>query len=69
MSINGKRDGFTMEDLDTCARTAGMKRGRAKTILGEVMDAVSRWREFADEAGVTPEWRDQIQGTLRLTGF
>jgi serine/threonine-protein kinase HipA len=69
MSINGKRDGFTMEDLDACARTAGMKRGRAKTILGEVLDAVSRWREFADEAGVSPQWRNQIQGTLRLTGL
>jgi serine/threonine-protein kinase HipA len=41
MSVNGKRNGFTLGDLDACARTAGMKRGRAKTILGEVIGAVS----------------------------
>lgn len=69
MTANGKRDGFTMEDLDTIAKTASMKRGRAKTILMEVIDAVSRWQKFADEAAVSPAWRDQIQETLRLSGF
>jgi serine/threonine-protein kinase HipA len=69
MSVNGKRDGFSMEDLDACAKTASLKRGRAHAILGEVVGAVSRWRVHADEAGVPPAWRDQIQGTLRLKDF
>ena len=46
-----------------------MKRGRALTIVNEVLKTVSRWRDFADEAGVSPARRDQIQHTLRLTGF
>lgn len=52
MSVAGKRDAFTRGDLRTCARTAGMKRGRADTILDEVRAAVDRWDEWAAVAGV-----------------
>jgi serine/threonine-protein kinase HipA len=69
MTLNGKRDRFTMEDFNACARTASMKRGRAAAILGEVVETVSRWPEYADDAGVPPEWRGQIEETLRLTDF
>ena len=69
MTMNGKRDHFTMDDFQACARTASMKRGRAGMIVKEVFDRVSRWRDYADEAGVSPSWRDQIQQTLRLNGF
>ena len=69
MTVNGKRDNFSLADFNTCARTTGMKRGRAKAILGEVIETVSRWQEFANEAGVPPTWHTQIQKTLRLTGF
>ena len=67
MSINGKRDGFTLEDFRACARSAMMKRGRAEKIVEEVRAAFARWPEFADRAQVAPEWRKQIQGNLRLT--
>ena len=69
MMMNGKRDHFTMEDFKACARSASMKRGRAETIVKEVLETVSGWRNYADEAGVSPAWRDQIQATLRLDGF
>jgi serine/threonine-protein kinase HipA len=69
MTLNGKRDGFVLEDFRTCAKTAAMKRGRAAAIIEEVRAAVSRWRDYADAAGVPPQWRDQIQETLRLTPF
>lgn len=36
MTVNGKRDDFTMDDFEACARAALMKRGRAKTIFEEV---------------------------------
>ncbi len=52
MTLNGKRDGFAVDDFVACARNAALKRGRATAILGEVEQAVSRWREFAEEAGV-----------------
>jgi len=60
MTLNGKRDGFTRDDLQACAKGAMMKRGRAETILDEVTAAVGRWPEFAEAAHVSTTWRDQI---------
>jgi len=42
MTINGKRDGFTAEDLRAVAEVASMQRGRSEKILDEVRAAVSR---------------------------
>ncbi|MCL7488845.1 MAG: type II toxin-antitoxin system HipA family toxin [Desulfobulbaceae bacterium] len=69
MTMNGKRDDFTLEDFKACARTASMKRGRAEAIIKEVREKVLHWRDYADEAGVPVIWRDQIQNTLRLEKF
>lgn len=66
MTLNGKRDGFVLEDFKACAASASMKRGRAEAIIKEVTDIVIRWRDFADDAAVDAQWRDQIQGHLRL---
>jgi serine/threonine-protein kinase HipA len=55
-----------MDDFEACAKTASMKRGRAKTIVNDIIKTVSRWRDYADEAEVFPSWRDQIQQHLRL---
>ncbi len=65
MTLNGKRDGFSLEDMDAGARSALMKRGRAATILEEVQAAVKRWPEFAAEAQLTDAWRDRIQKNHR----
>ncbi len=69
MTVNGRRDNFTLEDFRACARTASMKRGRAETIIREVREKVAHWRDYADEAGVDANWRDRIQETLRLKEF
>ncbi len=69
MTLNGKRDGFTLADFKACANAASTKRGRPESIIGEVRETVSRWKEFADEAGVDPSQRDRIQSTLRLSAF
>lgn len=69
MTLNGKRNDFTLEDFKACAKAASMKRGRAKTIIEEVRETVSRWLDYAEEAGVVPVQRDQIQRSLRLDEF
>jgi len=69
MTLNGKRDDFVLEDFKACAKAASMKRGRAETILAEVQDIASRWTDYAEEAGVNPVQRDQIQRALRLDDF
>jgi len=66
MTINGKRDGFVLADLQTCARSSLMKRGRVEAIVGEVRAVVAQWPDYADRAGVPAVWRTQIQGHHRL---
>ena len=67
MTLNGKRDGFTLADFEACAKAALMKRGRAAAILKEVTAAARRWPEFAAEARLADEWRDKIRKTHRLS--
>ena len=69
MTINGQRDDVTLHDLEECARTASMKRGRAKSIVAEVCAAVSRWPDYADNASVPAAWRDRVEASLRTTAF
>ncbi|MBT7167000.1 MAG: type II toxin-antitoxin system HipA family toxin, partial [Victivallales bacterium] len=57
---------FSLADLTACEEAVSMKRGRAKRILAEVRSVVSHWRDYADEARVSPTQRDQIQNALRL---
>jgi len=69
MTMNGKRENFTMNDFKACAKVASMKRGRAEAIIDEVQATVSRWRSFADEAGVPDAVRESIHQTLHLKPF
>ncbi|MEW8052958.1 MAG: type II toxin-antitoxin system HipA family toxin [Candidatus Thiodiazotropha sp.] len=66
MTLNGKRDNFTLDDFKACAKSASMKRGRAAAIVAEVLDTVSSWSQFAEQAGVSALMRRQIQNALRL---
>lgn len=52
MSLNGKRDKFDVDDLITFASVGGIKKTKAKTILGEVSAAVADWRAYAEKAGI-----------------
>ncbi len=67
MTMNGRRDGFTMDDFVACGKAASMKQGRAAAIVGETVAAVERWSEFAEQAGVGPGWSDQIGANHRLS--
>jgi len=67
MTMNGKRDGFTREDFEACARTAHMKRGRAAALLDEVIAVVQNWPKFAAEAKLPGPWIESIQQTHRLS--
>jgi serine/threonine-protein kinase HipA len=66
MTMNGKRDHFALEDFVRCAKSGVMKRGRAETLLEEVQVAVKRWPEFAAQARVGDDWREQIRKSHRL---
>ena len=66
MTMNGKRDGFTMADFRACAKSAVMKRGRAEAIVEQVRAAVAKWPEFAEQAQVMDAWRKVIKRNLRM---
>ena len=66
MSINGKRDGFTVADLREVARLGGLKQGRAEAVLAEVSDAVVGWREIAASVGLEQAMSDRIAHSHRL---
>jgi serine/threonine-protein kinase HipA len=69
MTLNGKRDNFTLDDFKDCAKAVSMKRGRAEKILKQVLNKVKSWRDYADDCGVDQIQRDQIQSALRLSRF
>ena len=66
MSINGKRDGFTLEDLRRVGEVASLKRGQADQIHDEVLRAVRTWPELATKAEIEEERVEQIRGVQRL---
>lgn len=67
MTLNGKNDRFTLDDLRQCANAASMKRGRAEAIFDEVRTTVTNWRSYAEEAKVTEAWQSSIADAHRLT--
>jgi len=66
MSVNGKRDQFELADLVACARNAGLKRGRAATLLEQVITAARRWKDHAADAGVPERDAEKIASVFRL---
>ncbi len=65
MSLNGKRDDFTLDDFKACAKNVSMQRGRAQEIVHQVQTAVLQWQFLADKSGVAPAVADAISKTLR----
>ncbi len=65
MSVNGKRDHFDKNDFLDLARNTAMQKGRALDILEQVQQAVSKWPQFARQAGVPKDWIKSIRVTHR----
>ncbi len=63
MSINGKRDEITRQDLLSVANQYGVK--KAAHIIDEVTHTVSRWPEYAKESGISEDRTKYIASTLR----
>jgi serine/threonine-protein kinase HipA len=66
MTINGKRDRFSLADLRAVAQVAGLPRGRAESILAEVTEIVTGWRGVAEEVGVEETMAERIAASHRL---
>lgn len=66
MGVNGKFDGFTREDLMALADSASLSKSIAADIVEHVARAVSRWEEFAAQAGAPEAYVQQIKTNQRL---
>lgn len=66
MSVNGKRDGFVLDDLLQCANTVSMQRTRALAIVEDVAAAVADWPSYAGSAAVPDPKVSEIGESLRL---
>ncbi|MCU0794768.1 MAG: type II toxin-antitoxin system HipA family toxin [Akkermansiaceae bacterium] len=66
MSLNGKRDDFTPDDLITAAGQANLRPAKAKHILSTVRSAISHWPDHAAVAGIDPATVESIRSSLRI---
>jgi serine/threonine-protein kinase HipA len=66
MSLNGKRDGFVIDDFLRCAEVVSMQRNRALTIVDEVATAAADWPDYAAGVKVPERMGAAIGDTLRL---
>ena len=59
MTINGKVDGITKEDLIASAKHMGLRKAAAEQSIAAVMDSISKWPEYAEEAKLSdlPQFR------------
>lgn len=64
LSLNGKRDDFTRNDL--LAAASGLDNNEANEIINEIVEVVSQWRKYANEAGVFAELDKEIRSAHRL---
>lgn len=66
LSINGKRDGFTRDDLLVVAQLIANFRREAGEIIAQVLAAVAQWPSYAARAGVFEPLAMEIRKNLRL---
>ena len=60
MSINGKRDRITRQDLMDAAKHMGIKQAEAEQAIAAVGESLTRWYDFADKANITDRAAHQI---------
>ncbi len=67
MTMNGRREDFTLADFAACGRTASLPRGRATRIVEEVREVVAKWEDYAQRAQVDEEHVRRVAPALRLS--
>jgi serine/threonine-protein kinase HipA len=64
LSINGKRQNITRDDLVSVAKKMNIK--KAESIINQVKDVVSRWNDFATKTNMRDDLKDAVNKTLLL---
>lgn len=66
MSMGGKRNDFAHDDLMRFASNVGLKSNKANQAIENIVGAVARWQEFAEQAGVEHSDVSRIEKTFRM---
>lgn len=69
MQVNGKRDNFDVQDFIALGKKADLSQSKVKTIIKEIVDVVSKWENYFEEAEVPDELVRMVRGNLRLVEF
>jgi serine/threonine-protein kinase HipA len=64
LSVNGKRQGITRDDLLEVGRQVNVK--KAPAIISQITEVVARWHEFAEQTKVESDLRVAIGKTLLI---
>jgi len=64
LSINGKRQNITRDDLLSVAKKMNVK--KAEAIINQVKNVVSRWKDFGTQTNVKDDLKEAIDKTLLL---
>lgn len=64
LSVNGKRQNITKEDLMSIAKDNNIK--KADKIINEISKVVQNWSNYAKQAGVRSDLKNKIQENLTL---
>jgi len=66
LSLNGKRDNFTREDLRQAATLISNFKRDAEHIIDQIIHVVSDWPDYARKTGVNNNFAENIKQHLRL---
>ena len=67
MSINYKRDDFTIADFEAVARVASLPRRLVKAVLDQTIEVVAGWPRYAERVNVPQDLADSVAATVRLS--
>jgi serine/threonine-protein kinase HipA len=66
LSINGKRNNISKEDILTIAKSMNIK--KATEIIQQTSEVIKNWTTFAEETKVEPKLKEAIKTTLITFG-
>ncbi len=66
MTINGKVDGITKEDLLASAKHMGLRKTAAEQAIAAVTDSISKWPEYAEKAKLSDQTQYRIKQNFVL---
>jgi serine/threonine-protein kinase HipA len=65
MTINNKRENFSMDDIFSLGEFAGVKKAKVKKYINQVNQAFSFWPIYAEQEKIDSQTIQSIQSVIR----